>query len=647
MRIALGHRGYGHRRGFDVRGRGGHHRHPRRRAPGGHALPAAHRRAVGGGDGSAALSEGRRHRVVPADLRTLRGGGVRRAPARPPRHRLVVGHRHRRVHRRRTFRPAHRDRVAGRAAVVERTGRHVRHLVLGVQRLADGGRRRTRIACGRGHLRHRRPLYRRRPLLRRRAAGDRPDRLPALHDRHERAAAGASGVRRGLARRVATAHRRHPAVAAGVARAPRRRRHVAPRIDPARPRRGRLRADVVPVHADRRLGRRVSQQLVPCGRAVRSQRAAVEVAGRTMGAQVARTRPARPERRRRRRRAGILRPAPPRRRRHTRRAGSGLCPPPGAPRAGSRVPSWPLGRPRHVAACRAAPRHVRCRSGRRRLAVDRGRRRVRRMELVRRRAAVGAAARPAHRQRAIAGLRLAGRRRGGVGRHAPRLDAGPCRPGLRPRQRQALRRVTRRVVGTDHPRHARPAPSRLLAGRSGGCGRRPAVGHDSGRVERHRHRAGGDDVDARARPRRAARRRRDRLAQLLAPARPGHARPRRRVDRARAATGRPARIAPPIPARLGPRARRGRGGRMADRTRRARPRDTRGDPLRRDLRRPARRSRQRRLPRRAGSVDGRSGASLGARPRELRDRVARRHRHAPSRRSRSRQIPTPSTSRSV
>ena len=100
------------------------------------------------------------------------------------------------------------------------------------------------------------------------------------------------------------------------------------------------------------------------------------------------------------------------------------------------------------------------------LAIDR-RRRVRGVELVRRRAAVGAAARPAHRQRAIAGLRLAGRRRRGAGRHGACLDAGPCRSDLRPCQRQALRRVARRIVGADHPRHARPAPSRLLAGRSG------------------------------------------------------------------------------------------------------------------------------------------------------------------------------------
>ena len=124
----------------------------------------------------------------------------------------------RRVPRRRAQRPAHGDRVARRAAVVERSGGDVRHVVLGLQLAADGGRGRAGAAGGRGHLRHRRPLHRRRPLLRRRAAGDRPHRLPALHGRDERAAAGARGVRRRLARRVAATRRAHPAVVARVAR---------------------------------------------------------------------------------------------------------------------------------------------------------------------------------------------------------------------------------------------------------------------------------------------------------------------------------------------------------------------------------------------------------------------------------------------
>ena len=85
-------------------------------------------------------------------------------------------------------------------AVVERARGDVRHVVLGLQLAADGGRGRARPAGGGGHVRHRRPLHRRRPLLRRRAAGDRPHRLPALHGRDERPAAGAGGVRRRMAR---------------------------------------------------------------------------------------------------------------------------------------------------------------------------------------------------------------------------------------------------------------------------------------------------------------------------------------------------------------------------------------------------------------------------------------------------------------
>ena len=201
-------RGYGHRRGFDVRVEGSH-RHRRRRAAGGHALPAVRRRAVRGRDGGAAVPQGRRHRVVPPDVRALRGARSGRAPARSARHRLVDGHRRRRVPRRRAQRPAHRDRMARRAAVVERSRGDVRHVVLGLQLAADGGRGRARAASGGGHLRHRRPLHRRRPLLRRRAAGDRPHRLPALHGRDERAAPGARGVRRRMARRVAAADRAH------------------------------------------------------------------------------------------------------------------------------------------------------------------------------------------------------------------------------------------------------------------------------------------------------------------------------------------------------------------------------------------------------------------------------------------------------
>ena len=72
----------------------------------------------------------------------------------------------------------------------------------------------------------------------------------------------------------------------------------APPTDDATWRRGSIRLGpddagyerhVVPDDVDRRLGRRLSQQLVPRGRAVRPQRTAVAAAGRTMGAQDRRT----------------------------------------------------------------------------------------------------------------------------------------------------------------------------------------------------------------------------------------------------------------------------------------------------------------------------------------------------------------------
>ena len=156
---------------------------------------------------------------------------------------------------------------------------------------------------------------------------------------------------------------------------------------------------------------------------------------------------------------------------HARPPRAGVRAPAGATRARPRVPSGPLGRRRHVAGAGTAPRAVRHRTRRRRRARRRGRRRRRGVELVRRCAAVGAAARPARRQRPLAHLRLAGRGTGGGRRHRARVAAGAVGPRLRACQRQALRRPARRLVGADHPRHARPAPSPMLAGRSTRRGR--------------------------------------------------------------------------------------------------------------------------------------------------------------------------------
>ena len=87
------------------------------------------------------------------------------------------------------------------------------------------------------HLRDRRPLRRRRPLLRRRAQGSRPGRLPDLHDRDERAAAGAGALRRRLARGVARRVEELRAVDRPLARAPARRRLLAARLAAPRLRR--------------------------------------------------------------------------------------------------------------------------------------------------------------------------------------------------------------------------------------------------------------------------------------------------------------------------------------------------------------------------------------------------------------------------
>ena len=96
-------------------------------------------------------------------------------------------------------RPGRGDRLAGRAGVVRRQRRHVRHVVLRLQLPPD----RLRAAPGAQgdlrDLRHRRPLDRRRALARRRAAAGRPRRLLPLHDADVRAAARAGGLgRRGL-----------------------------------------------------------------------------------------------------------------------------------------------------------------------------------------------------------------------------------------------------------------------------------------------------------------------------------------------------------------------------------------------------------------------------------------------------------------
>ena len=247
----------------------------------------------------------------------------------------------------------------------------------------------------------------------------------------ERVAARARRVRRRLARRVAATDRRDTGVADRVVGASDRRRHVAPRFDPPRTRRRRLRADGLPDHADRRLGRRLPQQHVPRDRAVRAQRVAVAAAGRTVGAQVARQRAPGPQRRRRRGDHRLLRRAPARRA-AGRAAHRGRC------SCGSRSSPSPIWR--SIPACGATSstwppdglRAVEFRPGR--VGIDalvvRGDVGRRGMELVRRWPAVGTAARPARRQRSLDRVRLADRgdRRDRGERSRSRCGFGATRP---------------------------------------------------------------------------------------------------------------------------------------------------------------------------------------------------------------------------
>ena len=154
-------------------------------------------------------------------------------------------------------------------------------------------------------------------------------------------------------------------------------------------------------------------------------------------------------------------------------------------------------RRRHLAAGRSASvefrpgrdRHRRARGARRR-----GRRRV---ELVRRRRCRGGS-------RSTSATTTPGRSPT-TGRSTETAEivgngsgraAGSDRPGLRSRQRQAVRRVPRRHVGADHTRHARPHPRRMLAGRRARRGRQVAAAARARRVDRRRDRSRGDDLDA-------------------------------------------------------------------------------------------------------------------------------------------------------
>jgi hypothetical protein len=212
--------------------------------------------AGAGGAGGAPLPQGRRHRVVPGGVRAaVRAVRVRGGPGRPAGDGVVRGGGGRRVPGGRAGRPVPGHRMAGLPAVVDRGGRDVRDQLLGVQLAAGRGRAAACPQGGRRHLRQRRPLHRRRALHRWGGQAARPGRLPALHGRPERAAAGPGDRRGGLAGTVAGAGRWAGAVAAAVAGGAGRRALLAAGVAAAG-----LRADRLPHDAGGRVGRRLPQR---------------------------------------------------------------------------------------------------------------------------------------------------------------------------------------------------------------------------------------------------------------------------------------------------------------------------------------------------------------------------------------------------
>ena len=246
-----------------------------------------------------------------------------------------------------------------------------------------------------------------------------------------------------------------------------------------------------------------------------------------------------------------------------------------ATRARSRVPSGSLGRHRHVAAGGPAGGRVARRPRRGRLARRPRRRRRRGVELVWRWAAVGSAAGPPRRRRPFGHVRLADRRDAArAGRATHRVAAaGAHRPDVRSRQREVLRRVPRRDVGTR-------SPEAMLDLAHVGCWPADPRG-EVGRAPRRSSRASGStsrcELEATTWTLEPGHMLRlaiagHRLAELLAAARAAHPRGRRELG-APAAADRRRRLPDSVAefvARRGPERRRGRRRDVADRARRAR-----------------------------------------------------------------------------
>ena len=229
---------------------GGERVHPdgRRRAARRDPLPARDRGPVAGPARGLSVSQGRRLGVAGGLPPAAGRGRLRGVPGRHARDRIVGRGGGRRVPAVGGRRHVRGHRLARRAAVVHRGGRHVRELVCRIRHAARRDARAARPPRDRAALCDRRPLHRRRPLRRRHPQGDRVQ-LPAVDGRPERAAAGARPRRRRLARAVAAADRRARAVVP-VDRGAERRALLAPRLASAP-----LRPDPGPDDGDRRLER--------------------------------------------------------------------------------------------------------------------------------------------------------------------------------------------------------------------------------------------------------------------------------------------------------------------------------------------------------------------------------------------------------
>ena len=158
-----------------------------RRLPAGRPDVAAGGRRGGPGAGRARrgpVPQGRRHRGARRDpLPVHRRPRLRLRAARPARQRRLRGADRRRVHGAGAGRRRGRDRLARRAAVVRRRGRHDRRLLGRLLRAAGGRAESAGAARDRRDPLLRRPLRRRRALHRRLRARLRHGPLVGLHDR--------------------------------------------------------------------------------------------------------------------------------------------------------------------------------------------------------------------------------------------------------------------------------------------------------------------------------------------------------------------------------------------------------------------------------------------------------------------------------